>query len=71
MCENDSPLCWCPCDCGWTDQGAEGQAGYLLDNGLCPDCDEGNHEIPPEGILVSRQDLIRQVESYLAQLKEE
>ena len=58
-------VCWCPCACGWTDVVEDQVPGYLRQNGLCPDCDEGNHEIPPDGVF---PELLRQVESYQEQL---
>jgi hypothetical protein len=61
--------CWCPCGCGWKhDEFGEGEGTTFEKNGLCTDCHKGNHEIPPDGVNPSLEDLIRQTESYLAQM---
>lgn len=38
--------CWCPCRC-WCD-GSE--TCPVNASGLCPDCEQGRHEIPPIGV---------------------
>lgn len=43
--------CWCPCKCGC--KGSE-----LLPYGLCQDCVDGIHEVPPNSALPSLSDLI-------------
>lgn len=55
--------CWCPCLCGCI-----GPDFVMNESGLCPDCEKGNHEIPPaQTKLVSR--LIPLHESILAQYR--
>lgn len=36
--------CWCPCDCGCKEPDM-----VVNPSGLCPDCEDGKHEVPPEG----------------------
>ena len=50
-------MCWCPCGCGCVDD-SEAPCGPLLPNGLCADCDEGEHEMPPPGTSPAAEDLI-------------
>lgn len=55
--------CWCPCDCG-----CEEPHFAVADSGLCPDCEEGNHEVPPQ--LSDIEKTIPLLESMLVQYKQ-
>ena len=54
--------CWCPCCCGWTEPDA-----VISASGLCPDCEGGNHEVPPDNAKPSVSDLLKMHESIVAQ----
>ena len=56
--------CWCPCKCGCTEPDWE-----VSLSGLCPDCENGNHEVPPEGVNPGVEDLLKLHESIIAQFK--
>ena len=45
--------CWCPCGCGCN----EDNCGPFTSEGLCADCGEDNHEIPPEDIKPTLEQL--------------
>ena len=41
-CKDHPRECWCPCSCGCREPHLQ-----VNSSGLCPDCEEGNHEVPP------------------------
>ena len=55
--------CWCPCNCGCPTKD-------LNDDGLCQDCVEGNHEVPPDGVCPSLEDLLKMHESCVVHFKQ-
>lgn len=55
FCDEHAKRCWCPCDCG-----CQEPHFVVSPSGLCPDCENGNHEVPPEFAHRSRG-----VEAYL------
>ena len=48
-CERCAEPCWCPCKCGCKEPNDR-----VNPSGLCPDCEEGNHEIPCFVDLIER-----------------
>lgn len=60
--------CWCPCRCGCIED-----MFAILPNGLCPDCEEGNHEvfvpIVPYPECPALEDLLRMHQSIARQIK--
>ena len=49
FCKCCSRPCWCPCSCGCEEPDLK-----LNPSGLCPDCEEGNHEVPPGTTLIEK-----------------
>jgi len=43
FCNRCAQPCWCPCNCGCKEPD-----GIMNPSGLCSDCEEGNHEVPPK-----------------------
>lgn len=57
--------CWCPCLCGW---GSDYQT--INENGLCINCAEGKHEVPPHSnqikeLLAQHISIVKQYEEVL------
>ena len=59
--------CWCPCGCCCH---SDASACPMLENGLCTDCSDGRHEIPPSDIYPSRELLLKQYRSIAAQFEQ-
>ncbi len=38
-------------------------------SGLCPDCEDGNHEVPPDGVQPGVPELLKQHESIVEQYR--
>lgn len=57
----EEKVCWCPCNCGQNED--------ILSNGLCPNCQEGSHEVPDRGACPSLETLICQHESIIEQYR--
>jgi len=55
--------CWCPCRCG---------CAYpeepLEPSGLCQDCIDGNHEVPPAGVKLGGVDAVEAMVPILASM---
>ena len=54
--------CWCPCQCGCMEPDA-----VINESGLCPDCEGTNHEVPPEGVKPSVEELLKLHRSIVRQ----
>lgn len=64
FCDDHRGPCWCPCDCG-----CEEPDMVLNVSGLCPDCEDGNHEVPPDGVQPGVPELLKQHESIVEQYR--
>ena len=64
FCDECTSPCWCPCDCG-----CEEPNFVVNPSGLCPDCENNNHEVPPDQISRNVEALLPLYESIVAQYR--
>ena len=65
FCDKHAEPCWCPCRCGCKEPDA-----VVNSSGLCPDCEDGNHEVPPKGFWTGVEELLKLHESIVEQYRQ-
>jgi len=65
FCDEHAEPCWCPCGCGCREPDFK-----VNPSGLCPDCEDGNHEVPPDGVNPGVEELLALHQSIVDQYKE-
>ena len=65
FCDEHAEPCWCPCGCGCREPDFK-----VNPSGLCPDCEDGNHEVPPDGVNPGVEELLALHQSIVHQYKE-
>lgn len=65
FCDEHAEPCWCPCGCGCREPDHK-----VNPSGLCPDCEEGNHEVPPDWVKTGVEKLLALHQSIVHQYKE-
>ena len=68
-CNSESPECTCPCNCGCQND-PNGMDLPFDEKGFCASCAKGNHEVPPDGVRPTLDELIAAHESILTQLRQ-